>query len=346
MLDHLAIPAPVPGLAERVVDRIAGKAMPAGALGGLSELALALALAQNTETPSADPAQLLIFAGDHGLAAEGVSAWPQTVTALMVDTFLAGRAAAPVLARSVGAGVTVCDAGVAGPLAARPGLVQAGIRAGTRNAAHEDALTAEELWRALGFGAAIARDAVAAGARVIALGEMGIGNTASAALVGAALTGRDAADLVGPGAGVGPEGLAPKRAAVARAQARRPGPLAPETALAAFGGLEIAAMAGAAVGAGSAGAAVLVDGFIATAAVLAAVRARPDLRRACLFAHRGAEPGHAALLGALGAEPPLALGLRLGEGSGALLAIPLLRAAAAMLSEMASLAELGLGAGP
>ncbi|MEO0623052.1 MAG: nicotinate-nucleotide--dimethylbenzimidazole phosphoribosyltransferase [Pseudomonadota bacterium] len=346
MLDHLAIAPPAAGLENSVATRIAGKAMPSGALAGLSDLAAALALSQNTETPAADPAHLLIFAGDHGLVAEGVSAWPQSVTALMVETFLSGRAAAPVLARSVGAKVTVCDAGVAGPLAPMSGLVQAGIRPGTRNAAVEDALTPAELAAALAFGADQAQAATRNGARVILLGEMGIGNTASAALLGSAIAGIPLETLVGPGAGVGPEGLAPKRAALARAQARHPGHLTPEEALAAFGGLEIAAMAGAIIGGASAGAAVLVDGFIATAAALSAITARPEARRCCLFAHRGAEPGHAALLTALDARPPLDLGLRLGEGTGALLALPLLRAGAAMLNEMASLADLGLAPPP
>ncbi|MEM9144980.1 MAG: nicotinate-nucleotide--dimethylbenzimidazole phosphoribosyltransferase [Pseudomonadota bacterium] len=341
MLPHLSIAPPDPDVAQRVAERIGGKAMPPGALGKIADLAAALAIAQNSEEPAADPARLLIFAADHGLVDEGVSVWPQDVTQLMVDTFLSGRAAAPVLAKSAGVAVRVYDAGVAGPLAPREGLVQAGIRPGTRNAAQEDALTAEEVAAALAYGAEAAETAASEGARVIALGEMGIGNTATAALLGSAVAGLALAPLVGPGAGVGPAGLAPKLAAVERARARRPGTLAPEAALAAFGGLEIAAMAGAVIGGASAGLAVVVDGFIATAAALVAIKARPEARRACLFAHRGAEPGHALLLEALEADPPLDLGLRLGEGTGAVLAVPLLRAAAAVLSDMASLADIG-----
>lgn len=345
MLGHLTIAEPEAGLRDAVAAQLAGKAMPPGALGQLADMALHLALAQNTPMPVADPATLLIFAGDHGLVAEGVSAWPQSVTALMVGTFLSGRAAAPVLAKSVGMSLSVCDAGVAGPMLPRPDLIQAGIRAGTRNAALEDALTAHEVEAALRFGADQAARVVAEGARIVALGEMGIGNTATAVLVGSAVTGIAADDLTGPGAGVGSAGLAPKRAAIAKAQARRPGILPPQAALAAFGGLEIAAMAGAVVGAASAGAAVLIDGFISTAAAAVAIAARPELRRCCLFAHAGAEPGHALLLQHLDADPPLALGLRLGEGSGAVLALPLYRAAAAMLRDMASLEDLGLGGG-
>ncbi len=343
MLADLVIDRAPEGLADAVRARIAAKAMPPGALGRLEDLAMALAVAERRADPVAEPAALLVFAGDHGIVAEGVSAWPQSVTAMMVEAFLSGGAAAAVFSRAVGARLLVCDAGVAGPLAPRTALAQAGIRPGTRNATREDALTPAEVEAALRFGAAEAERAVADGARVVALGEMGIGNTASAALVAAALLGREAAAFAGPGAGVGPEGLGPKRAALARAQARRPGRLAAADALAAFGGLEIAAMAGAMIGAASAGAAVVVDGFIAGAAALAATAARPELRPSLIFAHRSAEPGHAAILEALAADPLLDLGLRLGEGTGGLLALPLLRAAAAMLAEMATLAELGAG---
>lgn len=342
MLSEIAIPPADPARRARVSARIDGKTKPPGSLGAIERLALELAEAQGTDRPAARPATLLLFAADHGLVAEGVSAWPQEVTALMVRTFLGGGAASTVFARSVGAAVRVCDAGVAGGLDDVAGLARAGIRRGTRNAAREDAMTAGECAAALRFGADQAQAAVADGARVVALGEMGIGNTAAAALVAHALSGIALEALVGPGAGLDPAGVAHKRAVLIRAAARHPVSLAPEAALAAYGGLEIAAMAGAVVGAAGAGAAVLVDGFIATAAAAAALAARPEARRACLFAHCGAEPGHAPLLAHLGAEPPLSLGLRLGEGTGALLALPLLAAAAAMLEEMASLSDAGI----
>lgn len=345
ILPDLAIPTPDPGLAPKVQAAIDAKTKPPGSLGRIEALALAMALAQGTETPRADPARLLIFAGDHGIVAEGVTAWPQEVTAQMVANFLSGGAAAAVFARSVGAALTVADAGVATPLPEIPGLVRAGIRAGTRNAAREDALTAEEVAAALAFGADLAARAAGEGARVVALGEMGIGNTSSAALVADALTGLGLEALTGPGAGTGPGGVAGKRAILERARARRPGRLAGPDALAAFGGLEIAAMAGAAVGAASAGAVVLVDGFIATAAVAAALDARPELAPYLVYAHRGAEPGHGPLLDHLGAEPLLALDMRLGEGTGALLALPVLRAACAMLSEMATFESAGIAGG-
>jgi len=342
VLADLAIAPPDPGRPARVQAALDAKTKPPGALGRVEALALALAVAEGTDRPRADPACLLLFAADHGLVAEGVSAWPQSVTALMVENFLAGGAAATVFARSVGAEIRVFDAGIATALTDRPGLVRAGIRAGTRNAAREDALTPAEVAAALDFGARAAGTAAADGARVIALGEMGIGNTATAALLGHAVTGIGLDALTGPGAGVPPAGLEAKRAVLARCAARRPGPLTPEDALAAFGGLEIAAMAGALIGAAAAGRAVLVDGFIATTAAALALAARPEARHACLFAHCGAEPGHRLLLDHLGATPPLALEMRLGEGTGALLALPLLRAAAAMLAEMATLDDLGI----
>jgi nicotinate-nucleotide--dimethylbenzimidazole phosphoribosyltransferase len=290
----------------------------------------------------ADPARLFIFAGDHGIVAEGVSAWPQEVTAQMVLNFLAGGAASTVFARTNGAEVTVVDAGIATELADAPGLERAGIRKGTRNAAVEDALTAGEVARALTFGAGLAVEAVEGGARVIALGEMGIGNTSAASLIAHAVAGIDLGVLTGPGAGLDAHGVDRKLGVLARAAARRPGPLAPPDALAAFGGLEIAAMAGALIGAASRGAVVLVDGFIATSAALAALSARPEAKPYCVFAHRSKEPGHVRMLDWLGVEPLIDLDLRLGEGTGALLALPLLRSACAMLNEMATFESAGV----
>ncbi len=346
MLPGYDIAAPDAALAEAVQAAIDAKTKPPGSLGRIEALALQMALAQGTPRPAADPARLLIFAGDHGIVAEGVSAWPQEVTAQMVRNFLAGGAASTVFARVNCAGVTVADAGVAAEVGEAEGLVRAGIRRGTRNAAREDALTAEEVGEALAFGAGLAAGAAEGGARVIALGEMGIGNTTAAALVAHGVAGIELDVLAGPGAGLDARGVERKLAVLARAAGRRPGPLAPEAALAAFGGLEIAAMAGALIGAASCRAVVLVDGFIATAAALAALAARPAARPYCVFAHRSKEPGHRAMLEWLGVEPLIDLDLRLGEGTGALLALPLLRAAAAMLNEMATFEDAGVsGAG-
>jgi nicotinate-nucleotide--dimethylbenzimidazole phosphoribosyltransferase len=346
MLPELPIAPPDERLRAEVRAAIDAKAKPPGSLGRIEALALQMALAQGTARPAADPARLLIFAADHGLVAEGVSAWPQAVTAQMVANFLAGGGAATVFARSVGCEVTVVDAGVAAGLPPRlqgdPALVRLGIRAGTRNAAAEDALTRGEAERAVAAGAELAIAAARGGARAVLLGEMGIGNTASATLLAHALAGLDLGRATGPGAGLDPAGVARKRAVLERAAARRPGPLTPLDALAAFGGLEIAAMAGALIGAASAGAVCVVDGFIAGAAGLVALRARPEAAPYAVFAHRSAEPGHAGILAALGATPLLDLDMRLGEGTGALLALPLMRAACAMLAEMATFEGAGV----
>ena len=349
MLPDYPIAATDPALGREVQAAIDAKTKPPGSLGRIETLALQMALAQGTARPAADPARLFIFAGDHGIVEEGVSAWPQEVTAQMVLNFLAGGAASTVFARANGAAVTVVDAGVAGEIGEAPGLVRAAIRRGTRNAAREDALTATEVGGALALGARLAAEAAASGARVIALGEMGIGNTSAAALVAHGIAGIGLGVLTGPGAGLDAPGVDRKLAVLGRAAGRRPGPLAPETALAAFGGLEIAAMAGALIGAASRGAVVLVDGFIATAAALAALAARPEARPHCVFAHRSKEPGHRRMLEWLEVEPLIDLDLRLGEGTGALLALPLLRAACAMLNEMATFESAGVsgkGAGP
>ena len=342
MLGEYEIAPVADELRNRVLGMLDAKTKPPGSLGRLERLALDLALAQNTDNPVADPARLLLFAGDHGITEEGVSAWPQEVTVQMVSNFLDGGAAANVLARSVGATVCVVDAGVAGQVPDHPDLLSLAVARGTHNAARRDAMTPAQCATALERGARLAAEAVADGVRVILLGEMGIGNTSSAALLGSALAGLPVSDLVGPGAGLAAEGVERKCAVLERARARHPETLAPQAALAAFGGFEIAMMAGAAVGAASARVPVLVDGFIATAAALVAARERPEITDYMIFAHRSAEPGHALLLDALGAEPLLDLGLRLGEGSAALAALPLLRAACDILREMATFESAGV----
>lgn len=342
MLTDLTIPDPDEASADAVARALDLKTKPPGSLGQIEALAIRMAAAQGTAAPATDPAHLLIFAGDHGLVAEGVSAWPQEVTAQMVANFATGGAAANVLARTHGVRLTVLDAGVATPVPGDQTIPTAGIRAGTRNAMQQDALTADEVSAALTFGAEAARKAISDGARVVALGEMGIGNTATAALLAHAVAGLDLADLAGPGAGLDREGVQKKYKVLQRVAARTSGKLSAHDALAAFGGLEIAAMAGAAIAAASLRAVVVVDGFIATAAMLVAVRARPELRPYLIFAHRSEEPGHRAMLGALDAVPLLDLGLRLGEGSGGLLAIPLLRSATAVLAEMATFDSAGV----
>lgn len=321
---------------QRVQQAIDMKTKPPGSLGAIERLALQMAVAQKTDTPLADPARLLLFAGDHGLVEEGVSAWPSEVTAQMVLNFLAGGAAANVFAKTNGVDISVIDAGVMADLPDHPDLYRANIRKGTRNAYKENALTLEEVSAAMVFGEELASDEVSVGTRVIALGEMGIGNTSSAALLAHSIEGIDLEILTGPGAGLDTEGVNKKLQILKKTAARRPGKLDPMDALCAFGGLEIACMAGALIGAAQADAIVLIDGFIATSAALCALRMHPELASNVIYAHKSNEPGHKAMLEVLSAVPLLDLELRLGEGSGALLAFPLLRNACAMLNDMAT----------
>lgn len=342
MLEALTIPPVHDAMRDEIQQAIDIKTKPPGSLGKIEALAMQMALVQGTLTPKSDPGHLLIFAGDHGLVEEGVSAWPQDVTAQMVLNFLGGGAAANVFADANGIGLTVLDAGVACDLPGLPSLRKAGIRKGTRNSAREDALTREETERALTFGAEAAAAAVIEGAQVIAVGEMGIGNTSAASLITAAIDGIDIDQLVGPGAGLDGDGLVHKRNVLRRALSRHPGRLEPVDALSAFGGLEICAIAGSIIGAAANRALVLVDGFIASAAALAVLRARPEIEPYLVFAHRSKEPGHRLMLDGVQSEPLLDLEMRLGEGTGALLAFPMLRAACAMLCRMATFEAAGV----
>lgn len=322
--------------AERIQQEINIKTKPPGSLGQIETLALQMAVAQKTDNPMADPARLLLFAGDHGLVEEGVSAWPSEVTAQMVLNFLAGGAAANVFAKANAIDISVIDAGVMADLPDHPDLFRANIRKGTRNALKENALTLQEAGAAIAFGEELASDEASVGTKVIAIGEMGIGNTSSAALLAHAIEGISLEVLTGPGAGLDNHGIHKKLGVLKRTAQRRPGKLEPMDALCAFGGLEIACMAGALIGAAQANAVVLVDGFIATSAALCALRMHPELAQNVVYAHKSKEPGHQAILDALNAKPLIDLDLRLGEGSGALLAFPLLRSACAMLNEMAT----------
>ncbi len=321
---------------QAVID---GKAKPPGALGRIELLAAQIARLQRSLAPQMQACSLTIFAADHGIAAEGVSAYPQAVTRQMLAAFLAGGAAATVFATGLGVPVAVVDAGVAGEPLADPDLVSRRIGPGTANFLRGPAMTGAELAAALEAGR---RLGAAAPGEAAAFGEMGIGNTASAAAVALKLTGLPLAALVGRGTGLDDAGLARKTDVLARAAARCAPRLGPEAALADYGGFEIAMMAGAMLGAAAAGKLVLVDGFIATVAALAAEALTPGLRPALVFAHVSAEAGHRPLLKHMGAQPLLDLGMRLGEGTGALLAWPIVRAAAAMLRDMASLESAGI----
>ncbi len=317
--------------AAQVRHAIDTKTKPMGALGRIEDLAAQIALLQGTLVPRMDQMRLTIFAGDHGITAEGVSAFPSAVTAQMVLNFLSGGAAANVFARSVGADLRVVDAGILTPVD-HPDLIDRRMGPGTANAALGPAMSVEVCAKARDAGRELGADGAY---DAVCFGEMGIGNTSAATLIAHKLTNVPVEDLTGRGTGVDDAGLAHKTNVLRRA-ADRTSPLTPAEALAEYGGFEIAMMAGAMEGAARARRLVIVDGFIATAAAMVVLAEAPELKPAMVFAHASAESGHVAMLRHLGTAPLLDLGLRLGEGTGALLAWPLVQAAAAMLREMAS----------
>ena len=319
-------------------DRLA---KPRGALGRLEELGIRLAdMAGTCPPPVPEPAVVAIFAADHGVVAEGVTPWPQEVTARMVAAFGRGRAAISVLAGHAGAAVTVVDVGMAAPVAATTGVLDRKVRAGTANLAVEAAMTEDEARRALDAGAEEAATSVSNGARCLITGEMGIGNTTAAAALVAGFTGRPPAEVTGRGTGIDDATWARKVAAIERALQRTGCDAGPLRLLAGVGGLEIAALAGYVVGGAAAGVPVLLDGLIAGAAALTAMALVPGVQRWCVAGHRSPEPGATAALDHLGLDPLLDLGMRLGEGTGAVLALPLLQAAARVLREMDTLDSL------
>jgi nicotinate-nucleotide--dimethylbenzimidazole phosphoribosyltransferase len=325
--------------ARRALD---GKTKPRGSLGRLEELACRIAGIRASAAPSRLEPAVVVAAADHGVAVEGVSAYPQEVTAQMLGTFAGGGAAVCVLARQAGARLIVVDVGVREPID-HPAVLDRRIRAGTANIAREPAMTRGEAEEALAAGIELADGLVDDGVGVIALGEMGIANTTAASALTAVLLDADPAAVCGRGTGIDDQRLSHKIAVVRRALGRTPvDPTDPVGAIAAVGGLEIAALAGVTLGAGARRTPVLVDGFITAAAALAATRLCPSCGDALIAAHRSPEPGHGAILAALGLEPLLDLRLRLGEGTGATLALPLIAAALAVLSEMATFDEAGV----
>jgi nicotinate-nucleotide--dimethylbenzimidazole phosphoribosyltransferase len=328
-------------LAAAVRAELDQKTKPPGSLGQLEALALQLALIQDRPTPALGRCRSIVFAGDHGVADQGVSPYPQTVTQQMVCNFLSGGAAIAVLSRQFGCELHVVDCGILQPLPAHPQLLQRRLGSGCGNLLHGPALTPTQVAQALDHGAGLI-SLLPADAYVF--GEMGIGNSTSAAALMHASTGLAAAQCAGRGTGLDDAGLARKtevvRAAVA-AQGRSEDPC---VLLSRFGGFEIATLCGAMLGAAAARSVVLVDGFIATAAAAMALRLQPALRDYLVFAHVSAEAPHARWLQQLGVTALFDLNLRLGEGSGAVLAVPLLRAACAMLAEMATFASAGVAA--
>ncbi|MCM2250987.1 MAG: nicotinate-nucleotide--dimethylbenzimidazole phosphoribosyltransferase [Ramlibacter sp.] len=334
-----------PSLAQRLQHKLDQKTKPLGSLGRLEALALRLGLIQGSESPALEQPQLVVFAGDHGLAARGVSAYPSDVTWQMVENFLAGGAAVSVLARQHAIALTVVDCGVARDFAPREGLLVRKIAPGTADSFTGPAMSAAQCEQAIANGRAIVEQLPG---NALLLGEMGIGNTSAAALLLARLTGHGVADCVGAGTGLDPAGVARKREVLRQVLALHAQATAPLDALAALGGFEIATMVGAVLQAAAQRRVIVVDGFISSSAVLVAQRLEPHVTQRCVFSHRSNEAGHALMLRHLGtsaqegAQPLLDLGLRLGEGSGAALAWPLLVSACAVMREMASFESAGV----
>jgi nicotinate-nucleotide--dimethylbenzimidazole phosphoribosyltransferase len=332
---------------------------PPGSLGGLEAIAIRLAGIRGRLVTDIERPVVIVFAADHGVAARGVSAYPPEVTAQMVANFVAGGAAINVLARASGADLVVVDVGVTGGADPTPAdraeggkvgsdasgarLVRAAIGAGTCDMTTGPAMTRDEAVAAIEVGRRVVAEVVDDGADLIAIGEMGIGNTTAASAIVAALTGRHVVDVTGRGTGVDDPGLERKVAAIETAIAlHRPDPGDPIGVLAAIGGLEIAGLVGAILAGSAARIPIVLDGFITGAAALVAAGLAPNLPERLIAAHRSVEPGHAVVLDRLGLAPILQLDLRLGEGSGAALAIPIIRAAARICGEMATFEAAGV----
>jgi nicotinate-nucleotide--dimethylbenzimidazole phosphoribosyltransferase len=327
-------------LAQQQLD---GLTKPPGSLGRLEELARRLAEISGRCPPPLSHPVIFTLAGDHGVVEEGVSAYPQVVTAQMVENFLRGGAAVNVLARHVGARVIVADLGVAAPLGPHPLLVSVKIAPGTRNMARGPAMTASEARAAIEAGIDLVEAERSRGLDLIGIGEMGIGNTTAASAMVAAFTGAPAASVTGPGTGLDDAGRRRKVGVIERAlDVNRPDPDDALDVVAKVGGLEIAGLVGVILAGAAHRIPVVVDGFIAGAAALAAVRLAPPARQVLIASHRSAEPGHRRALEALGLEPYLDLGMRLGEGTGAALCIGLAQAAVKVLTEMATFKSAGV----
>ena len=328
-----------PTLSDRLHHVIDRKTKPIGALGRLEALAHRIGLVLRSEQPRLVDPQMVVFAGDHGLTARGVSAYPSDVTWQMIENFLAGGAAVSVLCRQHRVAMTVVDCGVAHDFAPRVGLQIRKVAPGTADCSAQAAMTTEQCDAALRHGQDLVRGLPG---NALLLGEMGIGNTSSASLLMARLTGESLDLCTGRGTGLSDTALNHKRAVLHEVLLRHPDAQTPLEALAAFGGFEIAQMVGAVMQAAAENRVILVDGFITTSAVLVAARLQPLVLQRCVFSHQSDEAGHVILLGHLKAQALLQLGLRLGEGSGAALAWPLLESACAILRDMASFDAAGV----
>ncbi|WP_261841771.1 nicotinate-nucleotide--dimethylbenzimidazole phosphoribosyltransferase [Aliamphritea ceti] len=316
---------------------------PAGSLGQLEALAIRFAGMQGQLKPQINNIQVSIFAADHGLAGRGVSAFPQEVTAQMVSNFAHGGAAVSVLSKARGADFEVVNLGTVGPVADHPTVVQAVIASSTADCSQGPAMTDAQLALALNAGRERVLSAQEKGAELFIGGEMGIGNTSAASMIAAALTESTLEELVGPGTGLDNAGVRAKQAVLEEVMALHAAQLnTPLGVLQSVGGFEIAALCGAYLTCAQQGIPALVDGFICTAAALLACRMHPEVQEWLVFAHNSAEPGHRAMLQALQVQPLLNLGMRLGEGSGAVLAVDLLRSACLLHGNMATFADAGV----
>lgn len=335
-----------PKWAERALEHQAQLTKPPGSLGRLEEVAVRLSALQGRDRPAADRVHVTVFAADHGVALEGVSAFPQEVTSQMLDNFVRGGAAISVMSRSLGANLEIVDVGTAGGGAVRPGVRNHRAGKGTANIRTQDAMSEVQLERALQAGREAAERASQAGCDLFIGGDMGIANTTSATALACALLSADPETLAGPGTGLNPAGVMHKATVIKDALDRCMGAGGqPLEVLRRLGGFEIAALTGAFIRAAQLGLTVLIDGFITTAAALVAVRHDQAVGSWLLFSHQSSEPGHEEMLKALKSRPLLDLSLRLGEGSGAAAAVPLLRLACSLHNEMATFAEAGISEG-
>lgn len=340
---HEAATSPSQAHQQNAEQRQTQLTKPAGSLGQLESLAIILAALQHSDQPSCDNVSISVFAADHGVAAEGVSAFPQSVTAQMVQNFSRGGAAISVLARSLGATLGVINVGTVTELDPLDGVQDQRIAAGTANFTQKAAMTEQQLNQAMAIGQATVKAAKDAGAQLWIGGEMGIANTTSATALACAHLGIQAASIVGPGTGLDDAGQIHKSAVIHRAidlfNARSQSPL---KKLQYLGGFEIAALTGAYIGAAQIGLPVIVDGFICSIAALYAQTINPTIKPWLLLSHQSAEPGHQRILQALERQPLIDLNLRLGEGSGAAVVVPLLRLACDLHNNMATFDDAGV----